>query len=138
MGYLVVGPKTFTTTTVEKAVEYVSKLVKIAESISRAMPVKKDVQPLVNQAVEMGVIIEEDEFVEEFIELMIGVNAKEYVESFLYFWETPSRDTIHRYLSDSQIVCAGEQTWGDEPQGYGFQMLKEADFLGLLKVLGIE
>lgn len=64
-----------------------------------------------------------------------------FLKGFLDFWnrDTP-RDTVKRTDPDDpeqQIVVAGEMSWGDEPGGYGYQMLKAADYLQLMPLLGI-
>ncbi len=35
------------------------------------------------------------------------------------------------------VVC-GELTWGDEPEGWGYQTMKKAQQLGILEVFGIQ
>lgn len=64
-----------------------------------------------------------------------------FLRVFLDFWVrgTP-RDTATRDDPDNraqQIVVAGEMSWGDEPEGYGYQMLKAANYLQLMPLLGI-
>lgn len=64
-----------------------------------------------------------------------------FLNGFLDFWNrcTP-RDTVKRSDPDDvkqQIVVAGEMSWGDEPGGYGYQMLKAADYLQIMTLLSI-
>jgi len=54
-------------------------------------------------------------------------NAKDY-----------ARDLNARVWKNRRIVVAGEMSWGDEPEGYGYQLLKRAQAMGLLAALGIE
>jgi len=56
-------------------------------------------------------------------------------------WEahTP-RDMTTRFDpddDDQQIVFAGEMSWGDEPEGFAYRTLRDADKLGMLDVFGI-
>lgn len=64
-----------------------------------------------------------------------------FLKGFLDFWNRDApRDTVKRSDPDDpkqQIVVAGEMSWGDEPGGYGYQMLKAADYLQLMPLLGI-
>lgn len=64
-----------------------------------------------------------------------------FLAAFLEFWqEGAPRDTAKRDDpddSDQQIVIAGEPSWGDEPSGYGYQMLKASNLLGVTPLLGI-
>jgi hypothetical protein len=49
-----------------------------------------------------------------------------------------ARDQSYRFWKNRRIVVAGEMSWGDEPEGYGYQLLKRARAMGLLDALGIE
>jgi hypothetical protein len=53
---------------------------------------------------------------------------------------TRRRDTCSREDPDNphkKLVYAGEMSWGDEPQGQGYQMLKRALAWGFAEALGI-
>ena len=66
-------------------------------------------------------------------------DAKSFVSDFLYFWKYPhNRDTNYRYYGDKQIIFAGGESYGEEPTGHGYTMLKLADMLDLFPVLNIE
>ena len=66
---------------------------------------------------------------------------EDVVGKFADFWEGgAARDLSQRDDPDDrkqQIVVAGEMSWGDEPGGYGYQMLKMASQYGLLELFGI-
>jgi len=49
-----------------------------------------------------------------------------------------ARDLQYRGLPSDRIVVAGERTWGDEPDGDGFQHFKLTSMLGLWHILGYE
>jgi hypothetical protein len=54
-------------------------------------------------------------------------NAKDY-----------ARDLNARVWKNRRILVAGEMSYGDEPEGYGYQLFKRAQAMGLLAALGIE
>ena len=55
------------------------------------------------------------------------------------FWNDPSsRDSVDRWISKTEkVIFCGEMSWGDEPSGYGYRMLKMAHILNILGELGI-
>lgn len=53
----------------------------------------------------------------------------EFVKEFVKFWNFPgARDTNARTFgkgkSKRQIVVSGDMSWGDEPDGYGYQLFR--------------
>ncbi|MEK6883205.1 MAG: hypothetical protein AABY22_26500, partial [Nanoarchaeota archaeon] len=69
-----------------------------------------------------------------------NLDAAQVVDDLLAVWEGNYRDVTSRLDPDDEeqkIVVAGEMSWGDEPQGGGYQALKYADQTGVLKVFGI-
>ncbi len=70
-------------------------------------------------------------------------NPTAAVEDFMEFWNDPEgrdvRDSVFdHYGVKFKVIFAGEMSWGDEPSGYGYQALKQAERLGLFKVFGIQ
>ena len=66
--------------------------------------------------------------------------AKSIVKRFYHWWEHGARDTSSRVDPDdlnSLIVVAGDQTWGDTPDGVGYELLNEVKKLDLFEVLGL-
>lgn len=67
--------------------------------------------------------------------------VRQLVEKFKSFWRDGGyRDTVWRVDPDDStrvLVFAGELSWGDEPSGAGYQLLKDADQYGILEVYGI-
>jgi hypothetical protein len=53
-------------------------------------------------------------------------------------WPLDYRDVGRRVFKGGLIVCAGEMTWGDEPDGLGYQWLKQVVSWGLGEALGLE
>lgn len=74
---------------------------------------------------------------------LIGMDAEAFVEKFIFWWnddKVNSRDVSWREMPDdpnTNIVVAGEMTWGESPSGDGWQMLNRAGNLGLLHHFGI-
>ena len=65
------------------------------------------------------------------------------VDAFEAMWGGNFRDTACRYLPNptpggiEKVVVAGDVTWGDEPDGAGYQAMKWAELLGLMETLGV-
>ena len=73
------------------------------------------------------------------IETIIAMSAIELVDNLLYLWATGSaRDCTYRDFEEQRVMFCGEMSWGDEPDGHGYETLKHAQQLGLLGALGIE
>ena len=71
---------------------------------------------------------------------IVDIDCEKTVRDFVEFWNTcQARDTTFRYhTAGTKIVVSGERTWGDEPDGVGYQRIKMAHLLGFLSVLGID
>lgn len=84
---------------------------------------------------------------DEDIAFLVGLRAAEIVDDVYGVWAGAGRDNMTRVLSHMhghrlkkpmRIVAAGDMSWGDEPQGYAYQTLKAAEWLGLFPILGLE
>lgn len=66
----------------------------------------------------------------------------EIVDNFVGLWRNgDARDCAKRedpFDSEVQIMVAGERTWGDTPDGDGFQTLRTAFELGIAQQLGVQ
>jgi hypothetical protein len=121
IGYIVVGPnRPFTEEEIERAVG-VYKTVE-----------QKTVCPVCEEQVIAGVC---------------GGCGRDYPEpdmtpdelrEHLADWPLDYRDVGRRVFKGRLIVCAGEMTWGDEPDGLGYQWLKQVVSWGLGEALGLE
>jgi hypothetical protein len=64
------------------------------------------------------------------------------VKGFVDDWNKPHyRDMASRPDPDDRnrkVVLAGELSWGDEPEGAGYQLLKRAFGLGIAQSLGVK
>ena len=71
----------------------------------------------------------------------IPKNPSSAIRAFVAWWHcTEGRDTCSRVDTDDprqKLVYAGEMSWGDEPEGHGYQMLKRAFAWGFAEALGI-
>lgn len=47
------------------------------------------------------------------------------------------RDVAERRYKNKLIIFAGGMSWGEEPEGYGYQFFKRVNNWGLLELLGI-
>jgi len=83
-----------------------------------------------------------NEFLDE-NEWIAGLNPEQVLKDFLDIWHHRERcrDCSYRPLPGNekyQVLVAGEMSWGDEPDGWGFQTLKAAGGLGYLKYFGVD
>ena len=69
-----------------------------------------------------------------------GLTGQDVVKRFIECWPPRFRDTsqiVDPDCSHKLIVFAGERTWGDTPEGAGFQLLTRAGILGIGPILGV-
>jgi hypothetical protein len=65
-----------------------------------------------------------------------------FVEEFLEFWNGGgSKDSAGREVQcggeTCRVIFAGEPSWGDEPDGHGYHLLKRAMLSGLSDLVGL-
>ena len=69
------------------------------------------------------------------------LDPKEVLTNVLDLWRGEARDATSRIITVGgktvRVLTAGDMSWGDEPDGFGYQTLKHAEQLGILKALGI-
>lgn len=72
---------------------------------------------------------------------LLRLKAKDVVRDLIKVWngDVRVRDATWRPMpnGDSKIFVAGDNSWGDEPDGFGYQTFKHAEQLGLLKFFGV-
>lgn len=64
----------------------------------------------------------------------------ELVDNLFDMWESGAHDMAYRVDPDDAnalLIFAGEGSWGDEPEGWGYTTLRDARTLGLFPVFGI-
>lgn len=74
------------------------------------------------------------------LESMAALNPECVVGDLYEAWAENFRDVNGRYDPDDEnqkILVAGELSWGDEPEGAGYQALKNAERCGLFEFFGI-
>jgi hypothetical protein len=67
-------------------------------------------------------------------------NPVRLIDELFDVWDG-SRDSAYRNDPRDpkrRFWTAGEMSWGDEPDGFGYQTMKHADAVGLLALYGIE
>jgi hypothetical protein len=75
-----------------------------------------------------------------------GFSPREFVNAFIAFWNEPNtRDVVCRDLpkfldpeNKMKLVFAGDTSWGDEPDGWGYQMLETVARFDLWGAFGLE
>lgn len=73
-------------------------------------------------------------------DLQDALENKSLVEDLFAVWEDGARDAacrIHPGDESQAILFAGEGSWGQEPEGWGYTTLKHAYYLGLWEIVGI-
>lgn len=95
-----------------------------------------------------------DDYAEELQDLAAEFDAEhpmlapvKAVKTAIDVWNSGARDSQSRLLSFDhlltklkhgfKILVAGDMSWGDEPDGYGYQTMRKADKLGVLPFLKI-
>lgn len=77
----------------------------------------------------------------EDIEDIAALDPREVVDNLYSVWnEGEARDLMNRLDPDDKsklIVSVGEMSWGDEPGGFGYETLRDAERLGLWNIFGI-
>lgn len=71
------------------------------------------------------------------------VDARQTFDNLLKLWKDGKfRDVSSRLATvggkQVAIVVAGDSSWGDEPDGLGYETLRDAYRLGMLELLGIQ
>jgi hypothetical protein len=75
----------------------------------------------------------------------LGLNEQTlpaFVTEFVEFWNgRGSRDSAGRDVqcggATCRVIFAGEPSWGDEPDGHGYRLLKRATLSGLSDLVGL-
>lgn len=80
---------------------------------------------------------------EEELESLVGLDAEVTLNTLVALWNetvTP-RDVNARTFKMggvwTKVVVAGDMSWGDEPDGEGYQTISQAQRLGMLALLGL-
>lgn len=142
VGYLVIGPKRISKSAIRASVRRVRQLKEIAERViqetGKGTCVSAEqayVKPLREVAKDLNMDCDIAEYATNFIDIDPAAAVQEFVD----FWNDPGcRDTTWRLSFGRKIVFAGDQTWGDEPEGYGYTQVKKAHIYGFATVIGLE
>jgi len=87
----------------------------------------------------MTILVSEDDLYD--LRKITRLNPKKAVEDLVQVWNHGSRDSTWRPVPGHRNLVghvAGELSWGDEPDGYGYQTLQNANLLGLLPIFNIQ
>ena len=64
--------------------------------------------------------------------------AETEVATFVAWWREGARDTVSRVFGAKQVVFCGDMSWGEEPEGAGYETFKRASRFGITAALGVE
>lgn len=84
-------------------------------------------------------LVTEDNFHE--LRVIEQLDPDAVVHDLLHIWNHGSRDSTWRPVPGHRNLIglvAGEMSWGDEPDGYGYQTLKNASLVGILPIFGVK
>lgn len=142
--YIVKAPVEFDEDVIDKAKKYVQQVMDASSAINMALLEAKgdlsnhDVQ---QKVVELIKIMPLDTDQEQAVALASAEYAYDgLVNDLLAACNGKYRDTATRadpHDPKYRIVVAGELSWGDEPEGAGYETLKAAACIGLFEVMGI-
>jgi hypothetical protein len=60
------------------------------------------------------------------------------VDDLICVWNNGRADSMSKGLPDgTKVVCAGEMSWGDSPNGLAYTTLRRAEMAGLFPLFGI-
>jgi hypothetical protein len=78
--------------------------------------------------------------INDYNQYVVSADAVKAVDALLHLWNGTRyyRDVCTRGYRKKQILVAGDMSWGDEPDGLGYQICKQAERLGLFRFYGIE
>ena len=78
-------------------------------------------------------------YIDDYNSGVVGVDAETAVNDLFTLWNDGGyRDVNTRGYRTRQILVAGDMSWGDEPDGAGYQICKRCERLGLFRIYGIE
>lgn len=139
-GYIYKGPIHLSEDADKPALEQISK---IRRCVERYQELCRDGEDVTEERLreEFRQVYEyaDDLWFSELGPLIKGLTDEQILAKFKDFWQYPhARDTCFRYYDKEQVVFAGSETWGDEPDGVGYTTLKLATHLNILHLYGIE
>lgn len=140
--YIAVGPARPTKRQIESAIKGADKIIKHCKKLVKLSDDEIALDhPLLSDLIgEEG--LDNIDLVKPYIETIALSNPKKVVKEFLDWWggRTYARDTNGRpdpHRPNEIIMVCGEMSWGDLPDGIGYQTMRQAYWLGIPYRLGI-
>lgn len=141
IGYMVIGPREISLDKVGEATTFAkNNIIKISNAATSILEGEEEVIDEAWASIsEFDIQDYEINDYADFDEKSAEDYSARLVGDLLDFWKNGSRDSAYRDLPNgSRVVFAGDQTWGDTPDGFGYQTLRKSEAIGLLKFFGIE
>jgi hypothetical protein len=145
IGYMVLAPAKITKEMVAKAKLYLGGLNKEAQEEFARLAVTKDAEWSVDmvkgkklqrlfESIDFDNFYNEDVF--EALRELKDLEVDKVVDTAAEFLNIPdSRDSVSRYISKrTKCIFSGDFSWGDEPDGGGYSILKNIHKYGLDKL----
>lgn len=143
VGYMVIGKKEITDEMKQAAIAKLGRLCGVAKALMLEVDegtdigdveLPKDVPDFWTEEFE----VYGADFLEEFSELSDEDIVKRVEEAIDFLDDPAYRDCASRNISDDEFVLfCGEMTWGDEPEGGGYQLIKGIHKMGIEEELGL-
>lgn len=159
--YFCYGPKKLSEKKVPKAVEQAKKVISLAKTILE-MNDRREAGQMTDEAFDremaaldkrpikhfsggqgskrsITLLVTEDTFYE--LRVVAKLDPEKIVQDLVQVWNHGSRDSTWRPVPGHRNLVghvSGELSWGDEPDGYGYQTLKKANLLGIFPIFGIQ
>jgi hypothetical protein len=145
IGYMCIGPKKISKAQAQAAEEKAWQIFQGLRAWWKAVETEAESPPEIERALSLAQIDDPRELEslafgeDKDIETATKEDIVALVDEIAGFWNDPcSRDVVDRLISDSEkVVFCGDMSWGDEPEGYGYRMLKMAHVLDILDELCI-
>lgn len=149
ISYLVFGPSKFNAAQISKAREHVEQVTDALGTVNAALHESKNDYECSDVVTAMAVLTklvpnEHDDTPGDYlrrVEESLSGESGNVIDDLIEVWGGPMGDSISRIVPgafNTVAVCAGESSHGDEPEGFTYQTLKRAEFLGLFELLDIE
>jgi len=146
IGYLVKGPRTLDVSKQDKAVDRVLRVLEVCKKYNDWAENPDNIGEEYDFSELDGLVdLADAEEVFDLADIVIGFpatkeSAEKIVNDLIYNWPPRARDVVCKIDPDDEnqvIVFCGDMSWGDEPEGIGYQMLKDGFMFGVWSLFGV-
>lgn len=137
IGYMYIGPAEISEERQQQALGYLNEL---SQEIKKAIDTQTVPEQLKELAQNKVCDTDDTEEVLDYLENCISLDdPQSTLDDILTVWHNGARDVVSRFIDkERRVVFAGDMSWGDSPQGFGYQILDLVSDTGLDGILGLE